>query len=134
MVKCVVDVSGPSDFSALAISNPELFKPQKPAFKLLGGRLQDRTAQARAASPVTYIAKEIPPFLIIHGTNDTIVSIEQSELMSTGLRKAGVDVSFIKIQGGGHKLEGSEIDGPAKVFFDKHLLGRQAAAAGQVNQ
>lgn len=56
------------------------------------------------------------------GTNDMTVAIEQSDLLSAGLRKVGVDVSFIKIQGGGHKLEGPEIDGAARSFFDKHLL------------
>ena len=120
-VQCVVDVSGPSDLLGLALTNPELFMPRKPVFKLLGGSLDERKAVAKAASPISYVKNAAPPFLIIHGTNDSTVSMQQSETLDASLKKAGVSVAILKIEGGGHKLEGPKIDGPVMKFIEKQL-------------
>ncbi len=47
-----------------------------------------------AASPVQNASKCTIPVLIIHGTDDTVVPIEQSTKMVAALKAAGKDVSF----------------------------------------
>jgi alpha-L-fucosidase 2 len=46
-------------------------------------------ARMREASPLTYVRKGLPPFLMIHGTNDAAVPYDQSVMMCARLRLAG---------------------------------------------
>ena len=41
----------------------------------------------RAASPVTYVKKNTPPILLLHGTADKSVDVKQSELFAAALKK-----------------------------------------------
>ncbi len=54
------------------------------------------------ANPITYVTKDDPPFLIIHGDADLLVPHHQSVLLDAALRKAGVSVRFVTIPGGPH--------------------------------
>jgi len=46
-------------------------------------------ARMREASPITYVRKGLPPFLMIHGTLDAAVPYDQSVMMCARLRLAG---------------------------------------------
>ena len=54
----------------------------------------------RKASPVTYVNKKTPPFMIVHGLSDSTVPIDQSELLTSLLKKNGVEVVYMPIKGG----------------------------------
>ncbi len=41
----------------------------------------------RAASPITYISPEAPPFFVLHGTNDSLIPVEQGRAFSKRLRE-----------------------------------------------
>ena len=56
----------------------------------------------REASPVTHVTADDAPMLLMHGDQDVIVPIKQSETMETSLKQAGVKVSFIRVPGGKH--------------------------------
>jgi acetyl esterase/lipase len=56
----------------------------------------------RQASPATYIRKDMPPYLLIHGSKDFNVPIGQSYLMCAAMKKAGAHCELIAIEGGGH--------------------------------
>lgn len=92
--------------------------------EFLGGTLQQVLAQYHAASPVNHVQKGQPPFMLVHGTNDTLVPIEQSEIFARKLKASGVDVELIRAEGGTH---GSFGKNPAQVlarinaFIRKHL-------------
>lgn len=60
-----------------------------------------------AVSPVTYIDKSDPPFLLIHGTADKTVPVAQSHIGEAALRKAGVPVESIYIDGVDHSFIGA---------------------------
>jgi dipeptidyl aminopeptidase/acylaminoacyl peptidase len=51
----------------------------------------------RNASPVSHVAKSDAPFLIVHGTQDQSVSVDQTQELYEKLKAAGVPVSFIKV-------------------------------------
>jgi dipeptidyl aminopeptidase/acylaminoacyl peptidase len=57
-----------------------------------------------AISPAQFAAKADAPVLLIHGENDTVVPIEQSQLMDKALRQAGKPVEFIAMKGEDHWL------------------------------
>lgn len=66
------------------------------------------TAEAYApASPVTHIDAKDPPFLLIHGTEDKVVPVEQSRIGEARLRAAGVPVETIYIDGVDHSFIGA---------------------------
>jgi acetyl esterase/lipase len=52
--------------------------------------------------PARCVTAAAPPFLIIHGDADPIVPLQQSEVMTAALKKAGVPVQFIVKKAGGH--------------------------------
>lgn len=130
-VTCVVDFCGPSDFLAFGKSNPRLNDPGSPVFKLLGGPLADKQDAAKQASPVTYVTMDDPPFLIMHGTVDTTVNIRQAELLHAKAKEAGINVTFVKIEGGAHGFGGEEVNARVKAFLEKHLLGKDVTVSGE---
>lgn len=130
-VSCIVDYCGPSDFLAFGLDAPRMNQPGQPVFKLFGGPLKENEALARQASPVTHVTKDDPPFLIVHGTEDKTVTIRQAELLHAAQKAAGVETTFVKIEGGGHGIGGPEIEARVRTFFDKHLLGKQVEVSAK---
>ena len=83
------------------------------------------------ANPITYVTKDDPPFLIAHGTADPLVPCHQSELLDAALRRAGCDVTFIKIVGGGHGFGSAELDKRVRQFFEMHLHGKKTTISAE---
>ena len=69
---------------------------------LLGAPVSQRPDLAKAASPITYIDKHDPPFLIVQGGNDESVNPEQSILLSSRLNSVGVKNELIIVPGAPH--------------------------------
>jgi len=123
-VSCVVDFCGPSDFTAITSGNAP--SAVGPVARLLGGPVSEKAAEAKAASPVTYVSGDDPPFLIVHGTEDHTVPLRQAEILREALTKAGVSATFMKIEGGGHGIGGPEVMQRVTEFLDKHLRAQDA--------
>ena len=130
-VSCVVDYCGPSDFVLFGLNAPRMNEPGQPVYKLFGGPTREKAELAKQASPVTYVTKDDPPFLIVHGTDDRTVSIKQAERLHAAQKEAGLDTTFITIEGGGHGIGGAEIESRVRVFFDKHLLGKEVTVSAE---
>lgn len=125
-VQCVVNLCGPEDFT-----KPLMFDAQgAPVVKddavmgLLGGTYEEKHAEAVAASPLTYVSKDDPPFLNVHGTADKRVDFANAKAIHAALEKAGVPTLLIPIADGGHGSVGHpEAISRAKQFLDKELRG-----------
>lgn len=79
----------------------------------------------KKASPITYVAKDAPPFLLVHGTADTTVNVKHSDSFAEALKAAGAkDVEYIRIEGSGHGVfnQHSAKTGPAMEAFFKRTL------------
>ena len=122
-VQVVCDFFGPSDFTKMADfeSRIDHNAPDAPEALLVGGPVQEKKDECRRANPVTYVTKDDPPFLIVHGDKDPIVPFNQSELLRDALSRAGVDVRFHAVKDGGHGFRDKEVDRMVLEFFDKHL-------------
>lgn len=103
-VQCVVDWFGPTDF--LRYGSPQKFDPQDPknaAAKLFGGPVSSKLELAKMASPIYYVqAAQTAPFLIVHGDQDELVPLQQSESFFQALRAAKIDSSLTVIPGANH--------------------------------
>ena len=60
-----------------------------------------------AASPAAHADKVRAPVLLIHGHDDTVVPIAQSQLMQTALAGAGKSVELVELEGEDHWLSGA---------------------------
>jgi dipeptidyl aminopeptidase/acylaminoacyl peptidase len=74
---------------------------------LIGDRKKDR-ARLDAISPVNAAGSFEAPVLLLHGTDDTVVSYSQSAKMEAALKKAGKRVKLVKLKGEDHWLSLSE--------------------------
>ncbi len=61
--------------------------------------------QLAAISPITHVTKDDAPTLLLHGTRDPLVPLQQSEVMFAKLEKAGVDAELIVREGKGHRWQ-----------------------------
>ena len=104
-VQCVVDYFGPTDFVHW---DPDFNKAVYSMIAaLLGGPVQENMEKARKASPLTYVSKDAAPFLIVHGDQDKLVPLGQSEALAAALKQAGVEVTLQVIPGTGTAARGS---------------------------
>jgi acetyl esterase len=100
-VQAVVAFYSPSDLANLIQTNKQIPDPLRRALEgsQLGNVLY---AALRELSPVNWVRKDSPPFLLIHGTKDRLVPFEQSIEMRDALQKAGASGEVFSVPGGGH--------------------------------
>lgn len=60
----------------------------------------------RICSPVSHVHAAAPPFLLMHGEEDALVPIEQSEIFATTLQTAGGEVELRRVAGADHVFQG----------------------------
>lgn len=102
-IKCAFDFYGPSDLVMLA-ANPDtsINNERDPVAILLGAMAVNRPDLAKIASPVTYVDKNDPPFLIVQGEKDESVPNTESKILSSWLTLAGVPNKLIIVPGAPH--------------------------------
>ena len=128
-VQAVCDWFGPSDLLQMGAMKSGLDHdaPDAPEALLIGGPVQENREKAKRANPITYITPEAPPFFIMHGEQDDVVPLGQSELLHRALVKAGLDSTLMIIPGMGHgvmeldKARWAELQRSVVDFFERTL-------------
>jgi acetyl esterase/lipase len=125
-VQAVVDYFGPTDFlqmDAQRLPNGMVHDtPESPESQLIGGPIQKNKERVARANPITYVSKDDPPFLIVHGTRDPLVPYQQSVLLKDALEKAAAPVLFYTVEGGGHgRFRDPNVAKLTRAFLEKHL-------------
>lgn len=73
---------------------------------VFGKRMSDNREIFHVNQPTTYMSKNAPPLLLIHGQNDTLIPVRASRLFAEALRKAGAPrVELCEIPGAQHAFE-----------------------------
>ncbi|MBQ9275422.1 MAG: alpha/beta hydrolase [Succinivibrio sp.] len=139
-VACVVDVYGVSDLSRMAEGFDE-HKQQEYASPsacqalwlngctICGGvdaSVLERPEEVAKYNPVNYVDEHTPPFLIFHGSADTLVSPVQTDLMFQRLRQCGIPAERYLVKGAGHggvHWVQNEVQDLIVAFFREHLQG-----------
>jgi acetyl esterase/lipase len=102
-IKCALDFYGPSDLIAISsVPDTSVNNERSPVSLLLGAMAVDRPDLAKRASPVTYIDKNDPPFLIVQGEKDQSVPNTQSKLLSSWLTLVGIKNELIIVPNAPH--------------------------------
>ena len=102
-VQAVVDYFGPTDLAAFG-KDPLAQKGMLGPF--IGAPFAENPMAHEKASPVKYVHKDAPPFLIFHGTKDWVVPVEQSRVLAEKLKDVKVPVKLIEVPGEGHGWTG----------------------------
>lgn len=137
-VSCVVDIYGVTDLSRMA----EGFGAQKEqeysspsacqalwlnGCTICGGidaSVLDRPQEVAIYNPANYVDEHTPPFLLFHGTNDTLVSEIETDIMFQALRDHGIESERYLVKEAGHGgpyWVQKEVQDVMVQFLDRHL-------------
>ena len=86
----------------------------------------ERPEEVAKYNPVNYVDEHTPPFLIFHGSADTLVSPVQTDLMFQRLRQCGIPAERYLVKGAGHggvHWVQNEVQDLIVAFFREHLQG-----------
>lgn len=135
-VQAVVSIYGISDLTTIGegIGNEnvhasaavtEALLLNGPAFKDFAGASVNADPQkAKAASPIGHVDGTEPPFLLMHGSGDKVVSPLQSKRMFEVLQNKKVEAEYVLVRGAEHgDLPWYQPGVISRVvnFFDRHL-------------
>ena len=124
-VQAVIGLAPPTDHTA----DSERRGGLSPSLTNLLDRAPPLTEETRSMlhdiSPLNFVKPALPPFLLIHGTEDKSVPYTQSVNFQARLREAGVPCELVTIDGAPHRL--SEWD-----KFDASYREKMIAWLGQV--
>lgn len=135
-VQAVVSIYGISDLTTIGegIGNEnvhasaavtEALLLNGPAFKDFAGASVNADPQkAKAASPIGHVDGTEPPFLLMHGSGDKVVSPLQSKKMFEALQNKKVEAEYVLVRGAEHgDLPWYQPGVISRVvnFFDRHL-------------
>lgn len=98
-VQAVVNLYGPADIDCPSARDVDVVT------KFLGKPYSEIQDQYELASPYRHITPDDPPPLILHGTIDTIVPVQQSDMLAEKLKAAGVPCVYEKFQGWPHTMD-----------------------------
>ena len=117
----VVNWYGPSDFTksyGKSVDAAEVL----PLW--LGGDDAKEHKKHIQASPLYWVTPGAAPTLLLHGSKDPYVALEQAEWIRDRLKAAEVEVELIAFEGAGHGFKGADQERALKAmvdFFAKHL-------------
>ena len=73
---------------------------------VMKARYTDAPEQFKAASPISYVHSEAPPFFVLHGEKDELVPCRQARAFSAALREAGAaTVSHAELENAHHAFD-----------------------------
>lgn len=107
-VACAVSFAGPTDWSLLSE-----IEHAHPAYRMLLGLAPNTPAAdipekaTASVSPITYVSKDDPAIMQVHGDNDAIVPIQHARRMHERLKETGVPSELVVIVGANHGVAGA---------------------------
>ena len=103
LYRCAVSFAGVSNLTDLALYWKDFIGGKKFARRTLGDWWDDRE-RLRATSPALQAQRIEVPVLLVHGTADRSVPVEQSRDMAKALASAGRSYRYVEQEGGDHHL------------------------------
>lgn len=120
-VQAVVSFAAPSDLTYQGWSEHVRTKNLQP---LLGAPYSRKPALYKKASPITYVRKNAPAFLLFHGNEDPVVPLQQSQSLVWKLKAKDNVATLMIVEGEKHLWKGSKLVRSLErmmKFLDQHL-------------
>ena len=125
LYRCVVSVNGISDLPRMLTDSKRRYGRKHLANsylqELIGDSDEERD-KLREVSPVNAAEQFKAPLLLIHGRDDTIIPLQQSQIMYRAMKKAGRDVELVVLDGEDHWLSTSETRMRALTEINRFVL------------
>ena len=106
-VNAVVDCFGPTDIVKLLDEQKEANQEflVNLITQMIGGDSEENLKLAQSISPISLVeeGKKFPPFLILHGDNDELVSYEGSVALYEKLVNCGYSAEMYRVEGAPHE-------------------------------
>lgn len=97
--------------------------PDSIFYRLFGGSAEEKHDLIWSASPMKYVKKKLPPYLIMHGTVDKLVPYSQSKDFYDALVANENDAEMITVKDQGHGFfDGQEYYDAIYAFFKEKLM------------
>ncbi len=112
-VQAIINLFGPSELQNFADVSKRFRENKSAAPEVL-----------HSASPLTYLTRDDPPLLIMHGDQDKVVPLSQDQELHERYQQAGLDSSLHIISSAGHGgrvYSDSARQRMMKDFFDQHI-------------
>jgi len=101
--QAVVDFYGPVDLTT------DFARKMGVVREFLSGKTYEQDPKLYAyASPISYLTKDDPPTLILHGTIDIVVPIDQADTLAKKLKELNIPVVYEKFVGWPHTMDLAE--------------------------
>ncbi|MCC6981286.1 MAG: alpha/beta hydrolase [Candidatus Melainabacteria bacterium] len=130
-VAAVCDWFGPTDLARYIREPKQIQFAVEMIRALIGTQGSAFMTGCEDASPLHYVGqlKQVPPLLIMHGRNDQLVPISQSQLLYERMKSQGLNNVRLVSVDGGHGYPGFELDAMLDVvkFFKVHLHKEERA-------
>ena len=72
---------------------------------VMRGSYDQKPEEFHAVSPLDHVRREAPPFLVIHGSHDSLVPIAEAEVFVDAMEQGGAGVEFIRVLGAQHGFD-----------------------------
>ncbi|MGP4003079.1 alpha/beta hydrolase fold domain-containing protein [Streptomyces sp. 8N706] len=120
-VQAVVSFYGPTDMAGLIAGGAN---PADPAVRrFMGGSYRSASDSFRLGSPAQLVRADVPPTLLLHGSHDRLVPVEQARELDARLSTAGAVHAYVEIPWADHAFDynwgnwGTQIARPALARF-----------------
>lgn len=130
-VQAVCDWFGPADLLTMPpnmVSDTRTFEQvsRSNGARLLGAPVPTIPERAKDASALYHVSADDAPTLIMHGSQDPGVPLDQSKRLAAAFAEVGVDHRFFIVKGAGHggpEFASDESRSVVRKFFSRTLKG-----------
>ncbi|HEV7500079.1 MAG TPA: alpha/beta hydrolase, partial [Vicinamibacteria bacterium] len=135
-VTSVVSLYGPTDLAwgYVNLIRPDVVTGSRALDAYLGGPPADFPEAYRLASPVAWVDRPLPRTLLVHGTADRLVSVENERRLARALQAAGRSVEVLELPLADHGFDahaGGLAEQLARHVLLRFLAEDQGAAASR---
>jgi dipeptidyl aminopeptidase/acylaminoacyl peptidase len=82
-----------------------MFYPRRSVAKRFGQEIQPTGSRSKHSRFLPFRRQKTPPILILHGTEDKVVSLEDWEAFDSALEQAGVEHQLVIVDGAQHSFD-----------------------------